>query len=511
MSLVRHLLSGISSCAERAHSTGLTMQIRVLRGIREESIGKVIYLIAVIVAAFLIGKQIQDPTKRVIEAVVGIVFITLVARYPLIWSVSLFLVLYPFPFGLKVGSSNIVFLPILVVFWLIRVSTRMAERPIGSIVDKIIILMLISFIISFYNITSAVYMRAALSYTWSYITAIGFFYLIVNFVRDAESLRKLAFMGIISCFLVAVFCIIELVFGRVVIPGWLLTGHKRQLIMNIRINGPFNDYELLGEFFALNMPIIILFYVRSKRLLFKFAYFGLITLTSGLLLATATRGAFISLIFGVVYMLFVVRRDLNAVRLTAVIALAVGVAVVGDYIITNYTISSGMFERLFATKFYGLIPDTRRTVWAVAWQRAQEHIIIGHGPAWDFSKVLGKYMWPHCGYLFYLNVTGLIGLLIFVALLVKLLWATVKVKANSLYDKSFARALMMVLHVNLVIFIIDEIKIDYLRNPTYVYFIWYIFGLICATYHVAVSEVRNKNEKGKPPVPRRGVSFARSG
>jgi len=75
-------------------------------------------------------------------------------------------------------------------------------------------------------------------------------------------------------------------------------------------------------------------------------------------------------------------------------------------------------------------------------------------------------------------------------LLYTLLRSTIRLRAKSINDKSFARAFMLILHIVLVVFIVDAFKIDYLRNRIYIFFIWYIFGLIAATHNIIVSENR---------------------
>lgn len=469
------------------------MQSSIIKSLVRLGSEKALPVIVVLVLALMIGLQINNPNKRFIEAVVGIIFVTLIARYQLVWSLSFFIVMYPFPFAIRLGTSNVIFLPLIIIIWLIRVSMKNVDRPIGALFDWAVLLMTFSYIFSFYNNPGGNQFKVALTYVLIYLTAVGFAYLIVNFARDAKTLERIMFAEIIGCALVVLFCIIELLFpGRILVPNWLYTGHQKVLVMkNIRIVGPFHDYELMAEYFALNIPIILLFFVRAKRMLIRWAYFTLIILCFALLMATSTRGAFISLGVGLIYALWVMRRDLNIVRLTYVVFIAVGLLLVSEFVVSRYTISGGMIYRLMETQFEGYMPKTRASAWPKAIERAREHLIIGHSPVWDYSEKLGRFIWPHNGYLFYLNITGIIGLATFLILLYKLLMATVRARARSMFDPSFVRALMLILHIDLVIFIIDEFKIDYLRNDTYVYFVWFLFGVIAATYNVIRSESRN--------------------
>ncbi|MBI4721267.1 MAG: O-antigen ligase family protein [Chitinivibrionia bacterium] len=464
------------------------------------ALSKGLAVAAVALLAAAVGFQVYDPSKRFIEAVVGVIFIALISRFSLVSSLLFFMLMYIFPFALKVGSSNVVFIPLILIIWLIRVSVRNVARPIGSLADWIVVLMAISYILSFYNNPGGAMLVFALQNSFAFLVAVGLFYLIVNFVRDAKTLQRIVTFQVMSCLFVAIFCILELLFpGRAIIPGWLHTFHRETLVMeNVRIQGPFHDFELLAEFFALNIPIILFMFVRSRRMLHRFGYFGLVLLVIGLLMATSTRGAFISLFIGALYMLWIIRRDLNIVRLVYIIAVVAAMFAVTEVFVSKYTISGGMMKRLLGTKFVGYIPDTRTRAWPKAVERWKQHPIIGHSPSWDYSQKLEKWNWPHNGYLFYMNITGLVGLAAFLLLLYKLMRASIAVKSSTMFDSSFPRAFMLILHVDLVIFAIDELKIDYLRNQEYTLFVWLIFGFIAATYSVALNEERTSEAAERP-------------
>jgi len=48
------------------------------------------------------------------------------------------------------------------------------------------------------------------------------------------------------------------------------------------------------------------------------------------------------------------------------------------------------------------------------------------------------------------------------------------------------------MRVLLFMFLIDQLKIDYLRNGTYSYFVWFLFGLILAVGNVARREAQSR-------------------
>ncbi len=54
-------------------------------------------------------------------------------------------------------------------------------------------------------------------------------------------------------------------------------------------------------------------------------------------------------------------------------------------------------------------------------------------------------------------------------------------------------------HVCFVMFVIDQIKIEYLRNDKHVFFIWIFFGLIITTYNVIQKGKIEKERLGAAP------------
>ena len=449
-----------------------------------------LWLTAFIVAAgALIGSQLVHPTKRVIETIGGLILVYLIWNFSTLSSLWLILIIYPFPFAISVGHSTFVFVVIVFIIHLIRVSAHKSTFHFDKRFSIPIALMLLSYGLSFLNIErSPTILRTGMVYTLNSFVAILFFYMIINFVSDEEKLLTTVRISMITCALVITFNLFEILFpGRAIIPGWLFTEQRDlQLVMkDVRMKGAFHDYELNAEFFAMNAPIIILMSLRARRLLTRSLFTILLIADIVMLFTTITRGAFISLIIGLAYMAYVSRRDLNFARFVMIAGAFVALVFIIDTFIAQYTVSGSLFGRMAKTTLEkGFIPDTRTTAWEGALRRGLEHPFIGHGPGWDFTKGLETAFWPHNVYLFYFNITGLFGLFTFIFLLVRLLQASSLGLRCSLVRDSFPEALMKVLHVSLVIFIVDQIKVDYLRNIVYIYFVWFMFGMIAATQNI---------------------------
>jgi len=465
------------------------------------------FLWAIIVTAgvgVLLGTQIYNPDKRVIEAIVALIL------FLMLWSVStinalwLFILIHPFPFAISLGNSSFVFSVIIFIIYIIRVSAHKDTFHLDRMVNLPILLLVIAYIVSLYNLnySSAYIKRSAYEYTSNFFAAVLFFYLVVNFIDKEWKLKRTLHILIITVTLVIAFNILELLFpGRQIIPGWLYSKHQVGLVTKgLRMQGPFHDFELNAEFLALMAPIIFYILIRSKRLLTRSIYALLLVIDIFVMLTTVTRGAFFSLSAGLIYMTYISRKELNFVRLVTIATALIVIILSLEFVVSKYTISGSLFQRIVNTTFEkGLVPKNRASAWGGAIERGMEHPFIGHGPGWDFTKGLNVGLWPHNAYLFYFNIVGLFGLSAFLLLLYRLFKASLIGIHASLVQSSFSMGFMKIMHVVLIIFIVDQIKIDYLRNGIYSYSIWLLFGLLTATKNIITQQKLQRKQQAAAP------------
>jgi hypothetical protein len=115
--------------------------------------------------------------------------------------------------------------------------------------------------------------------------------------------------------------------------------------------------------------------------------------------------------------------------------------------------------------------------------RALVHPILGQGPyydhMWGFLDV-----WPHNVYLYIANLIGFPGLGFYLMLLFGL-GRILKPTVDDLNHDSYADAYLVVARTQLILFIINELKIDFLRNSIYVFQVFLWFGTWTAAYLVS--------------------------
>jgi hypothetical protein len=95
--------------------------------------------------------------------------------------------------------------------------------------------------------------------------------------------------------------------------------------------------------------------------------------------------------------------------------------------------------------------------------------------------------WPHNVYIFYAYIIGVFGLACFLWFLTEL-WKASRPRAASLGSGTYIEGATLLSRVMLFTFMIDQIKIDYLRNANYSFFVWFLFGLLYAINRVARTE-----------------------
>jgi O-antigen ligase len=317
------------------------------------------------------------------------------------------------------------------------------------------------------------------------------FYVIVNNIHTNADLIRLHFFQAIAITSACLFAAYELNHpGGTLIPGWITFKNTTGTDFNthnIRVGGPFGDFELMSEYAALSLLLLVFLWLRATSRTRRLALGGLALLTMFILFATVTRGAIVSLGAGALYASWILRRRLRLVPMVVTIAVVLSAFLAMNYYVSHFTRSGDLFERLGETKFVGGIPDSRVAVWRGAWGRFFEHPWIGHGPVYTLQTGIHFWPWPHNVYLYIANIIGIVGFTWFFVLLARLMWLS-RPPTDDLRDPSYAAAFLTVAHVQLFVFMVNEFKIDFLRNIVYQFQPWILFASIVAAHRIVAQE-----------------------
>lgn len=455
------------------------------------NLGRAVGGLLAMAVGVLLGVQYWFPNKRVVPVLVGIVLSGIAWRLRVAEGLGILALALPYPRGTVFGNTNLAFILLLLVFWFVRISLRQTPPPRRTPVDLPIVALFISYVVSFHNVTNATNLTAGLQNFELFIACLCMFYLIVNNVRTSADLVRLhqyQMVGALSVFLLAIYELNHP--ASPFIRGWLdftTTVGSEFNEHNIRVGASFHDYELLAEFCGLMLLLGVFLLARARTLLRRTLLSAFLILNVFVLFTTVTRGGFIALGVAVPWLLFQLRRRIRFQQLVMAAGAAALLGVGMNAFVAGFTRSGDVFARLSETKVVnGWVPDSRAGIWQNAFQRALVHPLIGQGPCY---APLPPYenTWPHNVYLYFANIVGFVGLAFFLLLLVRL-WGMTRAPVDDLRHERYADAYLVIARAQLLLFIVDEVKIDYLRNPIYQFEVWFFFGVWAAAGFVSRAE-----------------------
>jgi len=435
----------------------------------------------------------MEPNKRVLAVMAALVVFGLAWRVSMVMGLGFLVLALPFPRGTSFGTTNLAFILILAVIWLLRMSQRASALPRRTPVDVPIAGLVIAYIVSFYNVEPR-HLHHAMSNFVAFLACVLLFYLIVSNVRTTRDLKRLHTFQLVSLGSVLAIGLWELTNpGQVFIPGWIdfgsseMRGGLTMSLHNVRIGGPFFDYELLCEYCGLATLLLMFLIAQSKSPSRKTILAIMLGVTILCLFATVTRGGFVAALLGIAYLLWHIRRRVKFVPATIVGVAAIAFLMGLNWYVSRQTNAGDLFERMGQTKFVNGMPESRSGTWPLAVARMMRHPIIGHGPHYDVQRGREVWYWPHNLYLYLGNIVGVVGLFFFLWFMWTL-WRASRPRGDRLDDPHYATAFLLVGHVQLIVFLFDELKIEYLRNPIYPYQVWALFASIVAAHQIAKRE-----------------------
>ena len=440
--------------------------------------------ILVFVAALFAAQQTVAPARRSVKAAVMLGLIALMLRYDMVYSVFLFTILFVFPSGISIGSTNTVLMTVIPALWLVRATSTRTTLVQRTPLDWPIMAFLLAHVISLYAVSDPGLLTKNLGQLWIAFTACAFFYTIVTFVNTEEKLMRMGKVMCISCALVMLTAVVELFApGTVLIPGWIsLTnklgeGELSYRVQGLRVGGSWASHGMLADY-GTQLILFMVFFAWRERNPAEKAFWALcaaVTFTA--VMSTGNRGATTGLALAVVLALVFFRARIGTARVFMLAAfLAVGV-VAFDAFLSERTLAVSIFDRFAETEFDGVVPDTRTMTWKPALEMALDKPFIGHGPYFDVGIGLTKRFWPHNGYLFYFVTLGLVGLSAFMWVVwgvyrLSRIWRVPAIRRSPLGD------FLTLAQIWFFVLLLEQMRTDHQRDFIYPYIVWMCFGVV---------------------------------
>lgn len=319
------------------------------------------------------------------------------------------------------------------------------------------------------------------------ISNVMMFYMTFNFVTSEDDVHRIFHILFICNILVIAYCLVQVFMGA----GRFSFFGIQELTMLAnraekgRLVGPFMAVGITAEYIVIQ-TLLIGYYILNAKYFRKTAIL-LFFFNFAILVGTGNRGGFISLLLGMfLFSLFFMQR-IGKVRVMMLNLSILILFASASFVMIKYTDFNVLFERIAGTRFDGSLPDTRAG-WGTVVEKIMEKPIIGHGPRlvvradpgvpsiWPKGEID---FYPHSLYLYILYTMGGVGLLVYTAIGFRLFVYLNKIRFSN--EHFFLKGLPRLGVIILVVFLFDQLKVEFLRNYflDYQHYIAVVFGLFC--------------------------------
>lgn len=344
-----------------------------------------------------------------------------------------------------------------------------------------------------------------LLYIISVLSSFLMFYMAYNiFLKNADLRFALRLLIIMNGLCVLYALVLSTVgYGQLSVLGveeWTL---NQNLEKHQRLMGAFQAAGVTAAFYAFQMIFVIYAALFTEKGIMRYVCYASVLANFALIVASGSRGSFLTLIGGLLLLFFYLRPALGVVRTTR-IALIGGACfmAMSVYVITQ-TDFNVLFERLSQTEVSESgVPDTRQIGFDLTFDRVDEALVAGHGPRIKLidegaRRIIGYTplgFYPHNLALFLVYSVGFIGLaayVVFYCLLFGKIWRS-KRNRHSVTAIRYAPILGLVF---MVMFFVDQLKIEYLRFmfADFQQYVMFVLGTMLAFSRVAMARKPSKS------------------
>lgn len=454
--------------------------------------------LAVLIGAFL-SYQFFHLTPRYVKLLFAVAVFLGLVRLPFHVALAVFLVLWIAPTAIALGDTNVIFIGVMSVLWIIQRRICALPRRVQTPLEWAIPVYLGCHLLSFINLGSEAALAGARSTMTFTLAGCLFYVLLVDGLRTESHLRLALNALCVAAVIVDVSAIADFYFAFRLIPVWFLFAPAYMVALEVggRAGGVFGFHGLLADFSAMSFYLQVLLGMRAQSRGAKWFYYGLAVLSLHSIVLTANRGGAVIWALGGLYFLWFHRKRVSWARVVlfspATLLLSGVFGLLGDRVF--YRI--GLLDRLMKTRFYRAIPETRVQVWDAVISHIPEHPWIGHGPFIDLRRgATGGMYWPHNAYLFYLYTTGVLGLLSWLWILVKMIWLSFPRGLVDFKRDSLARVTMAVFHIQILMFAMSQVRDEHQRGNVYYYYMWILFALATVGWRIARAETLSQRNQG---------------
>ncbi len=455
-------------------------------------------IILPVVLGILLGSAIVNPYHRTVEILVGFFIAAAAFLVKPSRAIAAFVVISLFPAHLSIGTSNTVFILILLSTWMAQQVIAKKKISIRTPLDIPIMVMSAAYVLSFLNVPQGL-MGVNLRGFSVFFTSVAIYYLVVNLTPDARAVRRLLWAGVVSAAIIAAIGLFEIFLpGKELLPYFFIARTMPSDVPMIRAGSAFRNVSGLSQYSIFYLLLFVFMIPREKSRILRGILVVLIAVYLLIFSSTAMRGAVMAGVAGLAFLVWRSRGIFDTRKVVTGILLCVTVFLVGHNLLSAAGIVPNIWERFSELQDKVGSHVDRGQVMREVFEKSLEHPFIGHGPVIHLPRgfvALGSNN-PHCQYLLYFYTIGLLGLGGFVWLMVSLFRVSAQAIRAGGKDKTLL-ALMVLFQTFFVIFVLHETVDDYSSSFNYPLFIWYLFGLVVATRNIMLKEAKQSGGKGR--------------
>jgi len=447
-----------------------------------------------VVGAYLITNVLLDPTKRNIEVLAGLIFLGFVlVAHPfkalLFTVVTLF-----FPASTTVGTTST--LLIFAVSGLVMMKSRLLHIPspfVKKDADAAIAAFLLTVVLSLYK-QDLGYPKLISGLMTGFVSGVLLYYLVIQLARSRQTFFRLVAVFEVMAIIMGILAILQALFPqKQFLPAFFSFSKEIATLEDIRkgevrASATFSGYEIFAEFCVMSLLLQYFLFRRARTVNQKLFWVTGCVIMLMALFGTGTRAGILVLVAGLFYAiatsgLAVPRKDLLKLAFVGFALFYLALPFIGGY-------TSMMMERLSTLGSKDSSVQSREVVMQQALAAIPESPLLGHGiytPAGTFRGGVSQNI--HSLYVTLAYKFGLPNLFIFVWLASILFRTSWRWSRDPTVPRDL-REFMFALNVALVIFLLDEVKIEFVRSAQTMHMVFFFFALIGALEQVILGSRR---------------------
>lgn len=407
--------------------------------------------------------------------------------------IAVFAVVIPFQFiASRYGSINMV--AVYMIFFALLLRSVIKSTPFLTAIFFIFI----SYLLSLFSAPKELWADH-----FFYIVTVAsdflLFYITYNIVIRYPDVKFFLRILIVMDFLCVAYSILLYIVGfdKLALFGvdeWMLTQNLEE---KKRLMGAFQAAGVNAAFYASQVLILIYAAFFTEKGWVKYFCYFLAIVNFGLIVASGSRGSFLTLIGSCFLLLYFFRSALGYIRTMKIVVIGISCFFAISIYVVTQTNFNVMFERLASTEVNESgVPDTRQIGFKLTLERIGEAIVVGHGPEIDVYEQFRRHIpgyrplgfYPHNLALFLIYSIGFIGLVSYLFFFGALFFKLFKARKNKHKDRAIQYIPTLGI-IFMIMFFVDQLKIEFLRFSLsdYQHYIFFLLAMFVAFAKVATS------------------------